>query len=96
MDPGVLTQAEWNEIPKAIIFLWVFVFFMVSAAFSFLLGHGVIPSLIASRHISRSVQRIRPLFYLAALGAISSAVFLIANAISTMKVIGNFWTRWFI
>ena len=96
MDPKPITPAEWEAIRSAIIFLWIFVFFMVSTAFSFLLAHGVIPSLIASRHISQSVGKVRPLFYLAAVGAFSTAAFLFASAFNNFRVLANIWTRWFL
>lgn len=63
MDPEPLTRSQWADVGFAIKLLWVSLVLMFIAAQSFLAAHAIIPSSVASHHLSARWLRLRPLMY---------------------------------
>ena len=83
MEPQVIAFGTWMEIAQLLVRLWFFVLLQVIFAFSLLLAHGVIPSLVATGHLPASLDRIRPVLYIGFL------FFLVATIVTISTV---FWT----
>ncbi len=96
MDPQPITQAQWTQMAIAIAVLFTFFFFVVNFAAAMLLGHAIIPSLVGTRHLPKFLERTRFFFYMAAAGAIATAVALFGLFLFFARVIGEIWPRWFI
>ena len=63
VDPQVLTSSQWDDITSALVYIWIFVFFLGSAAGNLLIAHSLIPSLYMTGHVGRRINRVRPGFY---------------------------------
>jgi hypothetical protein len=81
MDPEPLTRAQWADAGFAIKLLWITMALMFTASQAFLAAHAIIPSAVASHHLSARWNRLRPLLYMggfACIGGVAVAlVFLI-------------------
>ena len=96
MDPGSLTSPLWNEIGNLLSSLWLMVLFIVFFATNMLIGHNMIPSLVASRHISDSLQKTRPIFYALAIISFGLAIFFLSRAVGFSGVLRGFWEDYWI
>jgi hypothetical protein len=80
MDPNPLSKAQWADAGFAIKLLWISMVLMFTSAQLFLAAHAIIPSSIATRHLSIKWNRVRPLLYaggFACLIGVGVAVYLI-------------------
>ena len=96
MDPASIGSTEWSEIGSLLTNLWVVVLFIVLVATNMLLGHNFIPSLVASRHVPDSLQKVRPAFYLLALVCFGLALFFLARVVDDAGVLRRFWADYWI
>lgn len=96
MDPAVIGSSEWNEIDKLLSNFWAVVFFVILFATNMLLGHNLIPSLVASKDISNGWQKARPAFYTLALACLSVALFFLSRVVDYTGVLHNFWSDYWI
>jgi hypothetical protein len=46
MDPRFLDPEHWNQLSIVLLYLFLFVGLIINTALSFLLAHGIIPSLV--------------------------------------------------
>ena len=81
MDPQLLDTARWELIGVTLRHLVLFVTFMVTMAFSFLLAHGIIPSLIINDEMPPQVGSFRPLFYAASAVSLTLMLFNLGRAV---------------
>jgi len=97
MDPNVLLNSEWSEIGKSLTFLWAAAFCVILASGNMLLGHIILPSLIDSYHIPKSLQKTRALFYFVSIAIYAVAAWLIIQfLIGSKDVISRFWNDFLI
>ncbi|MBI4200183.1 MAG: hypothetical protein HY535_06900 [Chloroflexi bacterium] len=97
MDPKPIVEiAIWHDISTALRFLWAYWFVIIGFAFNMLIAHAIIPSLVASGQLSPRVARLRPLFYLGALGILAVALLSLLLSMLQIGAIGRFWDRWWI
>ena len=96
MDPAALGSSQWSEIGKMLTSLWAVALFVVLFAANMLLGHNLIPSMVASRHIPESWQRVRPVFYALAILSFVLAVFFIYRVVDFAGVLRDFWPNYWI
>ena len=95
MDPTRLDPALWGQVHHLTGSLASFLGFMVLGAFALLLGHAVIPSLVASGRLPASVRRQRPLFYALAVAAFGLAAFQSQQWVRLLhQVISQVFPRW--
>ena len=93
MDPSFVSNPIWHDLSTMLRFLWVYVFFIIGAAFNFLVAHAVLPSLANSGQIPAKIARLRVMFYLSALGSLALALaFLILTFVNT-GVLAQVWGR---
>ena len=96
MDPAPIDSAMWNEIGSTLSFLWLVVLFVVLFATNMILGHNLIPSLVASRHIPDKMQKARPIFYALALASFGLALFFLSEVVDSAGVLRLFWADYWI
>mgnify|MGYP001410086748 CR=1 FL=1 len=96
MDPAYITTYVWHEIEVTLGFLWLLPIVVIFFGGNFLMAHAILPSLIETRHLPAGATKLRIPFYLgAALGALGivAVMFFVSNA---ARVIGEFYSRWWI
>ncbi|MFQ5860461.1 MAG: hypothetical protein ACE5IG_02805 [Dehalococcoidia bacterium] len=96
MDPSFITTFEWTHISSRLAFFWLFLLFIIGFAFSLLLAHSLIPSLITTRHLPVAVERFRRLFYLSAVGSLALALFFLSEALGIRDALRVIYPRWWI
>jgi hypothetical protein len=96
MDPNFITSLDWIEYRDLISYLWLFPILMFVVSTSILLSFGIIPSLVESKEIPEKAQRIRPLLYLTAAGALAGFVVVLFVARDLARVIENTYLSWWI
>ena len=74
MNPQPVTTDQWEQISRALIYLFLFTGFGLTSAMAFLFGRAVLPSLVASRDIHLTVGLLRWVAY-----PISAAALLLAS-----------------
>jgi hypothetical protein len=96
MDPNFITSLDWIEYRDLISYLWLFPILMFVVSTSILLSFGIIPSLVESKEIPEKAQRIRPLLYLTAAGALAGFIVVLFVARDLARVIENTYLSWWI
>lgn len=84
MDPNPLSKAQWADAGFAIKLLWISMVLMFTAAQAFLAAHAIIPSSIASHHLSPRWNRARPVLYaggFACLIAVAVAMYIVIGVV---------------
>jgi hypothetical protein len=74
MDPDPLTKAQWADAGFAIKLLWIAMALMFTASQAFLAAHAIIPSAVASHHLSARWSRLRPVLYMGGFACIAGVV----------------------
>ena len=80
MDPSVIDSYAWGEISVFVTNIWLFVAMIIVVAANMLLGHNAIPSLIKSKHVPASFNKLRVPFYVVAVVAFGAALFFVVSA----------------
>ena len=96
MEPAALGIQEWSELSRMLTALWMVVLFIVLFAANMIMGHNVLPSYIATRHISQSWQRARVLFYAAAVACFAIAAYFLFRVIVYAGVLRSIWADYYI
>lgn len=96
MEPAPMGIAEWSQVGNALAWLWAVVIFVILFAANMIVGHNLIPSFVASRHIPQSWQRVRVAFYAAAVICFAIAVVSAARAIDQAGVLQKVWPNFWI
>ena len=96
MDPSALGRAEWSELGSLLTNLWIVLAFVVSFAANMLVGHNLIPSFVATQHISREFQKARPVFYAFAIASFLLALFFLSRVVEFAGVLRDFWPNFYI
>ena len=96
MDPEFITTEHWSDISTVLRFLWLYFLFIIGFAFTILLAHAIIPSLVSTGQLPASADRLRPLMYLSALGILVFALGFLVLSMVNADVIGQLWGRWWI
>ena len=96
MDPAPIGSVEWSSIGSLLTNLWLVVLFIVIFATNMILGHNLIPSFVASRHIPGDWQKTRPAFYALALASFGVALYFLAKVVDAAGVLRLFWADYWI
>ncbi len=96
-DPAFITNYNWSEFSKLLIFLWLLLIAAVGFAGSILVAHGLIPSLAASRELpDQRLLKLRPLLYGAAAVFLAGAGVIVRLLVSKADVFEDIYARWWI
>ena len=96
MEPAPLGALEWSELGSMLFALWMVVIFVVLFAANMIVGHNLLPSFIASRHVPESLQKVRLLFYAAAIACFAIAIYFLISTIQQADVLRRFWPDYWI
>lgn len=84
-DPlRTITSADWQDLAFLVQLLWFLVILNVGVGFLMLLAHAVIPSMVATGHISRRLRSTRPILTLVALVLFAGTLFVLYNWVTYM------------
>ena len=96
MEPDLISPAQWDQIGRAMVSLYIFTGLALNAALSFLLGHAIIPSLVASGDapaeslaLRRVLDPVFALSLLLTLVALGWAMYLAVDAL--WQIYPRFW-----
>ena len=96
MDPSPIVQSDWQSILDNLFILWLIVGTVIMVGGSWILAHVFIPSLVGSGHLPQKIDRIRPLFYVAAIVAAVGLGALVYSLFGMGDMIERFyWNGWF-
>ncbi len=93
IDPQSLTSADWDQIQTTLVYLWLLWLSVIAMALSLLVAHAVIPSLATTGHIGPRVERVRPIFYMAAAAAAAIALFAFVGFVTESEVVRTIYTK---
>ena len=97
MNPAPIDAAAWSEIGNILTKVWVVVLLVVVLATNMLIGHNIIPSLVASDYLPSIWQRTRPIFYALALVCLVIALVFLAQVVGlTNGALRMFWENFWI
>ncbi len=96
MSPAPLGAVEWSELGSMLFALWMVVIFIVLFAANMLVGHNLLPSFIASRHVPESLQKARIFFYACAIICFAIAMYFLVSTIQQGDVLERFWPDYWI
>ena len=92
-DPKALTSVDWNNIHLFLQWFWIYFPIVVTFAFTLLIAHAIIPSLVITGQLPESTQKLRvPLTGFAVLLFAAGVVILILGVNATLDV-RNIWGR---
>ena len=80
IDPNYIGPEAWAYVSIFVRNIWFFVVSILVFAAHMVIGHAAIPSLIQSRHIPRTFNKIRIPIYAIAILAFASAIFFVIRA----------------
>jgi hypothetical protein len=63
MGPDVIRAEQWDQIGRVMVLLYLFVGLALNGALALLLGHAIIPSLVATADAPDAVQVFRRVLY---------------------------------
>ena len=92
-DPKALTSANWNDIHVWLQWLWIYAPLVLTFAVTILVAHALIPSLIITKHLPASANRVRVPLTGFALVVFIAAVVVLAFAINATLDVEKFWDR---
>ena len=111
-DPKALTTANWDDIHQWLIFLWIYLPLVITFAFTLLLAHAIIPSLMATGQLpiapdpfgvkvpflssAEEVRKFRFLLTAFAILVLIAAAIVMALAMKLSLRLGHFWDRFLI
>lgn len=90
-----LTEADWVTLSALIAHLWVLAAFLVFTAFSYIVAHGLIPSLTYSGEIRQATSRLMraPLYAAALLGVAAIVVVVVRAIIIALDILPSLYPR---
>jgi hypothetical protein len=94
MDPQPLSAADWAQVSRATIYLYLFTGLGLTSALGFLLGHAMIPSLVERRDAPNGLGSLRWVAYPLSAAALVLTLYALARAlILTFGVLHGFYPR---
>ena len=96
MEPAPLGAVQWSELGSMLFALWMAVIFTVLFAANMLVGHNLLPTFTASRHVPESLEKARLLFYAFAIICFAIAMYFLVSTIQQGDVLQSFWPDYWI
>lgn len=92
-DPKTLTSANWNDVQNWLRLLWIYLPLVITFAFTILVAHAFIPSLISTGHLPAEAHKVRLPLTMFALMVLIAAAVVMALAMNLTLAVKNFWDR---
>lgn len=81
MEPNPITAEQWDQISRALIYLFLFTGLGLTSAMTFLFGGAMLPSLVASRDVPSVLGALRYVMYPVAMLALGLAAYALIRAL---------------
>jgi len=95
LDPNFVTRQDWADIGEFLLALLFVPGLMIVFAFSMLIAHALIPSLIKSGHIPEDLTKVRRVLYTVAFAALAGVIsYVVFVAINAESSFGDVYSRW--
>jgi hypothetical protein len=95
MDPAELQPDQWDQVARALIYLYAFTGLALTAGLAFLLAHAVLPSLITARDVPEEVGAYRRVLYPVAALALLGTAYALGRALAlAIGVLQQIYPRW--
>ena len=91
-DPKALTTANWHDIHIWLQWLWIY----APLVLTMLVAHAFIPSLVATRHLPATANRLRVPLTGFAVVVLAAAVVMMVLVINSTLDVEKFYDRFFI
>ena len=95
-DPKALTVADWENIHIWLQWLWIYLPLIVTFVLTMVVAHAILPSLVLTGHLPRTVLRLRTPMTGFALVVLAAAIVILVLAINQTLTVENFWDRYLI
>lgn len=96
MEPAPIGALQWSELGSMLFALWMSVIFIVLFAANMLMGHNLLPTFIATRHVPESLEKARLLFYAFAIVCFAIAMYFLYSTIEQGDVLRDIWDSYWI
>ena len=95
-DPETLTSSNWNDIHNWLTLFWIYFPVVITFAFTILVAHAFIPSLVSTGHLPTRANKLRLPLTFFALAVLVVAVVLMVFIINLTLSVDKFWDRYLI
>ena len=92
-DPRGLTGSNWNDIHVWLTLLWTYFPLIIAFAFTMLIAHAFIPSLVSTRQLPPTANKVRLPLTVFALVLLLAAAIVMAFAMNQTLSVQEFWDR---
>ena len=96
VDPASITASDWSAVGDWLHWLWAYFLCIVIIAFTFLTAHALIPSLMASGHLPREAQKLRPPIYAGSVIMLGLAMLFLAWTVNNSYLLEQVYNRFWI
>ncbi len=94
MDPNAVTSVDWLNLHNWLTMLWIYFPLIIAFAFSMLIAHAFIPSMVQTGHLPAVANRARiPLTFVGLVCLGAAAVLMVFIVILTPQALSNIWER---
>lgn len=92
-DPRGLAGSNWNDVHIWLTLLWIYFPLIITFAFTMLIAHAFIPSLVSTRHLPPKANKVRLPLTVFALVVLVAAAVIMGVAMNQTLSVGEFWDR---
>lgn len=93
-DPIALSDVDWDNLHQWLTLLWILFPLVITFAFSMLVAHAFIPSVILTGHLPARASVLRiPLTVFGLLAGVAAGVLVVLALVMTWTTLTNFWGR---
>jgi len=94
MEPALVSSAQWQALSQVLLALMLFVGLAVNAAFAFLTGHALIPSLLHSSDAPPAARLVRWAMYPIFLASLALAALALERGLAgALTFLNDFFPR---
>ena len=93
VNPQFIQHDQWLQLNNLLVLMYLFAASMVTFALSMLVGHGIIPSLVGTRHLPADATKIRLPLYIIGFAAFIAAIFFVTSAFGLTGVLHTIYPR---
>jgi magnesium-transporting ATPase (P-type) len=96
IDPEAINSLLWSQIGDWLHWFWAYAFCIVILAFTFLIAHAIIPSLVSSGHLPRSFMNIRRPMYIGVFIFMGLAMLFLTWTVNNTYLLEKLYNRFWI
>ncbi len=96
VDPVAVSAPAWSDIGNWLHWLWAYFFCIVIIAFTFLIAHAIVPSLVSSGHLPKSFLKLRQPMYIGVAVFLALAMLFLTWTVNNSHLLENLYNRFWI